>query len=360
MHRAVRSIAVVVIVLLVAAAAFLLPRRSAPLTTVEELRRQYGLPQSRYVDVAGVTVHYTDEGSGPALLLVHGSFGSLRTWDELVPVLASRYRVIRYDQPPGGLSGPVGPDFRLTSEQFLREFLARLAVQKVAIAGTSSGGIIAYRYAATFPDDVTALVLTNIPPSAPVDNAGARGRTTPFEQLSSVVCGRYANPWSRTCWRDFLGSMFVRDERVTDALVTQYYDLNRHPGARQFTSMTAIMKDDAKVRDFLARVRAPTLLVWTREDPVLPPKTAQTLASRLTATRTETVWLENVSHYPPLEAPQEVAAAASEFLARVLAAPAGGPSTAPPPAAGAPSAPATGSPSVAAVSPATAAGTSPR
>lgn len=332
MRRALRWIGVVVVLLLVAAAAFVLPRRSAPPATLAELRTAYGLPQSRYVEVAGVEVHYTDEGSGPALLLVHGSYGSLRTWDELMPVLARSHRVIRYDQPPGGLSGPVGPDFALTSEQFVREFLGKLGVQKVAIAGTSSGGIIAYRYAATFPEDVTALVLSNIPPSAPVDNAGARSRTSPYEQLSSIVCAKISNPRSRTCWRDFLGSMFVREERVTDALVTQYYDLNRHPGAGKFTSMTAIMRDDAKVRDFLSRVRAPTLLVWTKEDPVLPPKTAETLASRLTGAQVETVWLENVSHYPPLEAPQEVAEAADRFLARVAgaqAAPAGDAAAAP-------------------------------
>jgi pimeloyl-ACP methyl ester carboxylesterase len=84
------------------------------------------------------------------------------------------------------------------------------------------------------------------------------------------------------------------------------------------TSMTALMKDDAKVRDFLSRVRAPTLLVWSQDDPVLPPKTVETMASRLTGAKVDKVLLENVSHYPPLEAPREVAEATDAFLTKTL------------------------------------------
>lgn len=322
MTRALRStllgIGAVLAAGVVATLVFLAPRRSAPMTTVEDLRARYTTEASRFVDVNGVRVHYADEGSGPVLVLLHGSFGSLRTFDDMVPRLAAKYRVLRYDQPPGGLSGPVDPGFRMTMEGFLHAFLERVGASRVALLGTSSGGIIAYRYAATYPDDVTALVLTNVPPSAPVDNAGARRRTPMVAQLSSRACAALSRPLSRpqsqTCWRDFLGSMFVREARVTDALVERYYDLNRHPGARQFTSMTAIMRDDAKVRDFLGRVRAPTLLLWSREDPVLPPATAATMASRLTGAPVRTEWLENVSHYPPIEAPDEVADATLRFL----------------------------------------------
>jgi pimeloyl-ACP methyl ester carboxylesterase len=302
----------------VAVIAFLVPRTSAPLTTLESLRERYATPASKYVDVAGVQVHYHDEGSGPPVVLLHGSFGSLQTWDEFATALGGRYRLIRYDQPPGGLSGPVPKDFSMTMEEFLHAFLGRIGVSKVAVVGTSSGGIIAYRYAATYPDDVTAVVLTNVPPSAPVDNAGARGRLSWYSQLSTMACAKYAKPWSRTCWADFLDSMFLRKEGVTDALVQKYFDMNRRPDARQMTSMTALMKDDAKVRDFLSRVRAPTLLVWSQDDPVLPPRTVETMASRLTGAKVEKVLLDDVSHYPPLEAPREVAAATDAFLKKTL------------------------------------------
>lgn len=131
----------------VVAALYISARRSAPAITLAELIERYATPASRYVDVAGVRVHYRDEGSGPTLLLFHGSFGSLLMFDEMVPALAGRFRVIRFDQPPTGLSGPVPDGFSMTPEAFVREFLGRLGVDRVALLGTSSGGIFAYRYA---------------------------------------------------------------------------------------------------------------------------------------------------------------------------------------------------------------------
>ncbi len=315
--------AVVVVLAAVVAATYIGARRAAPPAVLEEMRQRHGAPASRYVDVAGVSVHYRDEGSGPVLLLLHGSFGSLHMFDEMVPMLTDRFRVIRFDQAPGGLSGPVPPGFTMTPEEFTHEFLTQIGVQRVALLGTSSGGIYAYRYAAAYPQDTYALVLSNVPPSAPVDNAGAQARQSWLTQLSSKTCAKFAKPWSKTCWHDFLESLFVRRERVTDELVTRYYDLNRRPEASQFTTMTAIMREDAKVLDFLGRVTAPTLLVWGTDSKVLPPPTGRLMFERLTGTKPELEILERVAHYPPLEAPREVADLVRPFLEGVLAATSG-------------------------------------
>ena len=233
----------IVAIALAASAQFFVARRSAPPVTFAEVQAKYS-DGSRQIEVAGVNVNYRDEGNGPALVLLHGSFGSLRMFDDMVHELGDGFRTIRYDQPPSGLSGAVPPEFSLTSEAFLREFLDRLGVGSVALLGTSSGGIIAYRFAATYPERVRAVILSNIPPSAPVDNAGARARLPLKLRWSMGTCVK-ARPFSRTCWRDFLFSYFERRQRVTEALVTEYYDLNRRPGAYEFTSMTAIMRDTA-------------------------------------------------------------------------------------------------------------------
>ncbi len=318
-------IGVLLLVLLGLAAAtvlaFIAPRTSADPITLVELEAKYATPASRFVEVEGVRVHYVDEGSGPALLLFHGSFGSLYAFDALAAQLRDRYRVIRFDQSPGGLSGPVPEGFALTPEQFTRAFLERIGVREVALIGTSSGGIYAYRYAASYPDDVRALVLASVPPSAPVDNAGAQRRLPWLKRLASQTCQKYAKPWSLTCWRDFLGNTIARDEQRSEARIEQYYDLNRRPDSRTMHSMTAIMRDDALVRDFLARVRAPTLLVWGDLGNVLPPPTAATLAGRLTGTTVRTEFLERVAHYPPMDAPDEVATLVDQFLSNLPASP---------------------------------------
>ena len=317
-RQALLAIAALGVAVTIAATLYVAPRRDATPITLDALRQQYASPESKYVDVAGVEVHYRDEGRGPVLLAFHGSFGALQTYDGVAAKLRDRYRVIRFDQPPTGLSGPVPEGFALTPEAFVREFLAKIGVGKVAVIGNSSGGIFAYRYAASFPEDVTAVILVNTPPSAPVDNAAALARQSWLEQLSVKTCARFARRRSLTCWRDFLESMYVRKEGVTDALVQQYYDYNRQPGAGQMTSIAAIMRVDAEVTGYLSRITAPTLVLWGTHSPVLPPGTASILTTRLTSTQPELEVLERVAHYPPLEAPDEVAAAAGEFLDRVV------------------------------------------
>jgi pimeloyl-ACP methyl ester carboxylesterase len=297
----------------VAFAGFHGARRPAAPISMDALRSAYGAG-TRQIEIAGVSVNYRDEGSGTALVLLHGSFGNLRSFDGMLPDLVDRYRVLRYDQPPAGLSGPVPDDFAMTSEEFLATLLDELGIGRVVLLGTSSGGIIAYRFAANYPERVAALILSNVPPSAPVDNAGALARLSFRLRWSISTCLENGRPWPKTCWRDFLDSNFHRKARVTDALVTEYYDMNRSPGAFVFTSMTAIMREDDEVRRLLAAVRAPTLLLWGSRDPVLPPETAELMASRIGAEHKHLVLFDDVSHYPPLEAPRDVAAAARSWL----------------------------------------------
>ncbi len=338
--------AAALLLLVVAAAVYVGGRRDAPPATLAQMRQRHGSAQSRYVEVAGVSVHYQDEGNGPVLVLMHGSFGSLHMFDEFASMLHDRYRIIRFDQPPGGLSGPVPAGFTMTPEDFTHELLGKLGVGRVAVLGTSSGGIYAYRYAASYPQDVTAVVLTNVPPSAPVDNAAALRRQPFLTRLSSLTCARFARPWSKTCWHDFLDSMFVRRERVTDGLVTRYYDLNRRAGASEFTTLTAIMREDARVIDFLGRVTAPTLVIWGTDSKVLPSPTGKLMIARLTGTKPQLHVVERVAHYPPLEAPREIADLVGPFLAQALASRSADPAppTGPAPTAGppTPAAPVTG------------------
>ena len=306
--------------LLATAIVFFGARRPAPPAPLEALKATHATAQSRYVDVAGAPIHYMDEGQGPVLLMLHGSFGNLHTFDDVAAELRGAYRIVRLDQPPAGLSGPVPEGYTLTPEQFVAAFLDAVGIERVALLATSSGGILAYRFAATYPQRTTALVLSNVPPSAPVDNPGALRRNPWLLRQSLTVCLKYSRPWSETCVRDFLRSTFHRQERITPEVVRQYYDFNRRPDSRTPSSMTGIMRDDARVRDFLSKVTAPTLLVWGAEDHVLPTAAATLLVERLTSTRAQLQILDDVAHYPPLEAPREFAAASREFLAKALTA----------------------------------------
>ena len=129
----------------------------------EAMIARYADAASRFADIEGVRVHYKDEGAGPAILLVHGTFGDLGDWDGWARVLTPHYRVIRLDLPAFGLTGPV-PSGNYSVDRMLSlvdALMDRLGVERLAIAGVSYGGLTAFRYAATRIERVTGLVLAN-------------------------------------------------------------------------------------------------------------------------------------------------------------------------------------------------------
>ncbi|QEU90992.1 alpha/beta fold hydrolase [Streptomyces kanamyceticus] len=103
----------------------------------------------------------------PALLLVHGTATSSRSWDRLVPLLTTSHHVIRIDLPGHGRSAePVGRGYETPAQAAaLGTALDRIGVEHVVAVGHSSGGYAATALAELRPSLVTALVLINTGPS---------------------------------------------------------------------------------------------------------------------------------------------------------------------------------------------------
>lgn len=119
--------------------------------------------------VAGVRVHVTRAGDGPALVLIHagGSQSSWMSWIDNLETLSRQYRVIIPDLPGLGESGP--PPRSIDSEneffryypRFVREFLMEVASEGAVLVGAGSGGGICLSVAARYPELVRALVLVD-------------------------------------------------------------------------------------------------------------------------------------------------------------------------------------------------------
>ena len=80
---------------------------SAGTITYEENVAKYADADSKFVVLEGndgIRVHYKDQGSGPAIVLVHSSMGDLKDWDGWVEILSEGYRVVRFDLPAFGLT----------------------------------------------------------------------------------------------------------------------------------------------------------------------------------------------------------------------------------------------------------------
>ena len=237
-----------------------------------ELEARYAGPPSQFIEAAGIRLHVRDTGprDGPALLLLHGFGASLHTWDAWAARLDSTYRVIRLDLPGFGLTGPdpAGDYTDARSHTVLLALMDHLGLQHAAMAGHSMGGRIAWTLAALHPARVDHLIL--LAPDGFASPGFAYGTAPKVPLLLRVL--PYVLP--TFLLRPSLAAAYADPAMVTDALLTQYRDMLLAPGVRQaILDRTAqqILVDPVPL---LARIQAPVLLLWGRQDAMIPVRNA--------------------------------------------------------------------------------------
>lgn len=278
-----------------------------------ELQVRYSLPQSKFLDVDGVRVHYVDEGNGPAIVLLHASYMSLHAWNDLAASLRNDYRVIRLDLLNNGLTGP-DPGGRYSIERNIElvEGVTRsLGVTSFALLGTSSGAIVAFEYAVRHPRQVSRLLLVNaagLPRTAATDPLGRRGSA-----LAQWINSRYL---SKGYWRDSLQAQFSSGKVPQRELVERVHDMNRREGQRE-GSAAFVRSFRARNQDpqaMLAGVRAPTLIMWGLGNITLSPLEGDVFEHWLVNAPSLVRKYPDVGHYMYLEEPELFAAEVRRFM----------------------------------------------
>jgi len=115
---------------------------------------------SRTATPGGVKMHYLVAGTGPTVILLHGYAETSRMWRPLIPRLASKFTIIAPDLPGIGDSDvpPSGLDMKSAATRIHR-LVQALGVEKARVVGHDIGLMVAYAYAAQFPNEVEKLVL---------------------------------------------------------------------------------------------------------------------------------------------------------------------------------------------------------
>lgn len=270
-----------------------------------------GLP-SRYATLEGLRVRYVRGGSGPPVLLVHGILSSIYTWRDLLPLLTRQHEVVALDLPgfgasdqPADLSGEVYPTVLL-------RLMERLAIPRAAIVGHSLGGAAASVLAAQHPERVERLVLI-----APAGfNFAVEQQPWLLRAVAWPPVGELLErlPVRRALVRVGLRQVVFEDALVTDEQVEEYWAPLARPGA--IASLRALLASNralaARFPALAAQVRAPTLIVWGREDAWIPVSDADRFLAAIPGARK--VVLERCAHLPQEEQPEEVARLVLEFL----------------------------------------------
>jgi pimeloyl-ACP methyl ester carboxylesterase len=242
----------------------------------DQLKARWAPPPSRFVDVDGMSVHYRDEGTGPAVVLLHGTGASLHTWDAWASAFDKSHRVIRMDLPAFGLTGPrPDGDYRIdVYVDFVQHFVSRLGLERFALAGNSLGGEIAWRFAVAHPAEVDSLVLVD---AGGYPRKGSRPlvfRLGSMPLVAPLMSHLDPRPLVRRTTRQIYGD----PSKVTSDVIDRYCELSLRAGNRAaFGARTALPFEDRSAE--IAGLRVPTLVVWGGRDPLIPVEYAHRFAA---------------------------------------------------------------------------------
>ena len=246
---------------------------------------QAPLPEGIIRDVAGAKVHYIDEGSGPAVILIHGFAGSTFSWRFVIPDLAKAHRVIAIDLPGFGFSDR-GPDVDYShagQAERVVALLDLLGIQRATLVGHSMGGAIAQRIASRHPDRVERLILVAAVNAAQPPDAARRGRAAgPMFALVGVA---QRSPRAMyAVGRRALRRMVHDKEFATEEVMRGYIDPLLIPGTvAAIRKMTEATRQEPPAD--LAAIGAPTLVLSGASDRAVPPEKALELAEAISGAR---------------------------------------------------------------------------
>lgn len=275
-----------------------------------ELEAAYLRTPGDMVQIAGMRLHLRDEGprDAPAIVLLHGIGSSLHTFDDWAERLAGPYRVIRYDLPGAGLSGP-DPDGIYSDERAISQLLAvldSLGVTRATLAGNSIGGRLAWRFAAAHPNRVERLVL--ISPDGYASPGFDYGKAPQVPMVLEAM--RFALP--KWALRPSIEAAYADPRALSDAVMDRYHALLLAPGNRQ--AMLARMRQTVLVEPgpFLRAIQVPVLLLWGEKDAMIPVSNATDYLAELP--HALLVTLPGLGHVPQEEDPAASLGPVLEFL----------------------------------------------
>jgi pimeloyl-ACP methyl ester carboxylesterase len=236
---------------------------------INELKNKYAYPSSRFISLNGMNVHYRDVGKGEAILLIHGTGASLHTWEKWIDILSPGYRVISFDLPGFGLTGP-DPNHNYQISRYtaiLDSLMVKLKVDSFHIAGNSLGGLVAWRYTTQFPQKILTLNL--------IDAAGLPqpGKKPPFIfQLAKlpVLSTLLQKVTPKSIIKKSMLDVYKNDQLVTEKLIDRYFELSLREGNRTaFVKRMSQLNEKLVVGD-LKNITVPVLIQWGEDDRWIP------------------------------------------------------------------------------------------
>lgn len=277
--------------------------------TAQQLKEKH--KDAKYVEVDGVSLHYTQDGLGKPLIFLHGLMTSSHLWRNVTPGLTYGNTIYGLDLMGSGLSEkPQNQTYSIdTYVNQLGKFIEGFHLENPIIAGHDIGGSIAALYAIRNPGKVRKLMLLNAPLYP--------GYSAPGLGLLKVplLGGMLTGDWYL---QRMLRGGVEKPQSMPDSLLSQYLaPYKDDPGApvallKQVKELNLDAALEKEVVPNLPKLQVPTLIIWGDRDTYTSLDVGKEIKKSLPGSELYVVL--QTQHYPIEERPEDVRQAMKEFI----------------------------------------------
>jgi pimeloyl-ACP methyl ester carboxylesterase len=274
-------------------------------------------PDSRFVEVNGINVHYKTYGQGePVFILLHGFGASLFSWHEVTAPLSKFGTVIAYDRPAFGLTerpmewegeNPYSPQAQV---DLVIGLMDKLNIEKAILVGNSAGGTISMLTALQYPERIEALVLVD---AAVYAGGGAPSwvrpilKTPQMNRLGPLVARQI-----QARGQEFIELAWHDPSKITPEILEGYQKPLRAENWDKALWFLTLASQESGLAERLPELTLPVLVITGDDDRVVPTEQSLRLANELSnATLNVITQSGHLSHE---EHPVEFMQAVTEFL----------------------------------------------
>ena len=263
-------------------------------------------PQEKTATVFGAKIYYLEAGDAakPTVILLHGLGSSGVSWQLNIAPLAANYHVIVPDQIGFGKSDKPMLKYRVgTYADFLDKFMSEIKVEKAHLVGNSLGGWVAAWTAIKYPNRVEKIVLA--------DAAGLKLREIDLKQIYGL------NYSTRDEIRQLVKLVFYNQAIFgSEIFIDQSMNIRvqANDGYTINSLIESIKRDEDFLNNRLSEIKKPTLIIWGKQDGLLPVSDAETFNKGIAGS--ELVIFDQCGHAPQVEKAADFNKKVLEFLSK--------------------------------------------
>lgn len=260
------------------------------------------MPKTR---INNIEIAYEDQGSGPAVVLIHGYPFNRSMWNEQTAALIDRFRVVALDlRGHGDSESSTGASTMKLMAQDVAALMDELKIERAVVGGLSMGGYVTLVFHELFPERVEKLLLADTRAQADTDEAKATRAKQAQKILAEGMAGIVDAMLPKLLSPETVSKRPEVVKRVRDMM------LHTNPEGAAAALRGMAERDDQTER--LSQIKVPTLIVVGREDPLTPLADSEKLHQRIAGS--QLIVIENASHVSNIERPEQFNRALNDFL----------------------------------------------